>query len=200
MTNDTEQRIAVIAYLINRFPRQTVPQQTIRAYCEDLAEVPMDLLWAAAKKIGREMDYWPSIAQILDAVEQLHEEERKIPTADEAWSWVCCWLSSSGTGRDSEGYELAERAVTQVGGWNQLGLGDVDERKWVQKRFHQAYEDVLEQERRDQRMSPEERKLIQGRETPSYFERTGRMERVGGGQMLKKLLTEARDREPPRDG
>ena len=199
MTSDMEQRIAVIAYLINRFPRQAVPQQTIRAYCEDLAEVPMDLLWAAAKKIGREMDYWPSIAQILDAVEQLHEEERKIPTAGEAWTWVCRWLSSSGVGRESEGYELAERAVASIGGWNRLGLGEVTERQWAEKRFHQAYADVLEQERRDQRMSPEERKLISGRDMPSYFERTGRMERVGGGQMLKKLLSEAKDREPPTD-
>jgi hypothetical protein len=194
MASDTEQRIAVLAYLVDRFPRDKVPQQTIRAYCEDLAEVPLDLLWAAAKKIGRHGSYFPTIAAILDAVEELHEAERQVPSAEDAWDWVCRWLSSSGEGRDSEGYELAEHAVSRIGGWKQLGLGDVTDRHWVCKRFREAYGQVLEEDRKLQRMSPEERKLIEGEDTPSYFERTGRMERLGGGKMLKGLLTEAKER------
>ena len=180
--------IAVMTYLMDRFPNANIPKQTSVAYCSELEEIPPELLWAAVKRVARESEFFPSLALIFQTVADLHAVERRIPSAVEEWEWVTRWIGNEGRGRDAEGHEFAEATVRTMGGWVHLGRGLTQNRDFRRREFIEIYCALLEQAKREWVASPDERRIKAGEDDPAYFERSGRMEKIEGSKLLRKLL------------
>ncbi len=152
---------AILYKLVAAFPGFELKADTIKVYAEMLEDLPADLLLAAAKQHMAESRFFPSISELRSKCRDLSELQSGVETVTEAWLWVCKWIDRSGEGRDP-GHELAERAVRAVGGWQQLGQGNTEDRHWVQKRFAEAYGDLLDRERRMDALLPGTSRLLLG--------------------------------------
>lgn len=150
ISREFSKRVAVVRYLIDRFPRQEVSASTARAYAEDLIDVDEADLWPAVKLIARRSDFFPSLAEIFRAVADVRDARENIPAAEDAWVWAAALIPEGGPGRGGvpAGMELADAAIRSIGGWEQLGQGQVTDRQWRRKEFLQAYAALL-QRRRD---------------------------------------------------
>lgn len=134
---------AVVRYLIDRYPRQTVPEETIRAYVDDLERVDPNALMRAAKRWALTQRWFPTIAELLMGVAN---ERPALPTPHEAWEWALGQARTPDPLPEPLGrWTLAHRAVELVGGY--YGISTAPDQYWLGKRFMEAYESFVESEK-----------------------------------------------------
>ena len=82
----TEKEIAAILGILGSvYPRYTLTQQTISAYCLLLRDIPGDELKTAALNCASTGDFFPSVHELREAVAGMRRKSLKLPTAAEAW-------------------------------------------------------------------------------------------------------------------
>ena len=100
------------------------PAPIVAAWSLMLADLDPVVAKAAVIKVCRESDYFPSVARIVAAAEELDPRNEKLPTAAEAWEEVSRLIQLVGPYRAPQySCDLVRRATRAIG-WLQLCLGD----------------------------------------------------------------------------
>ncbi len=68
------QVLAAINHLAAGFPSSPLAPETVRAYCEDLADLNPELLWSACKALRRKTKFFPAIGEIRAECERIRPE------------------------------------------------------------------------------------------------------------------------------
>lgn len=136
--DETKARYALISKLALGYPSTRLEPEHLDVYVADTNAIPFALLERACELAARKSPvFFPPCPLIAKAARKL--AAREVPTPDEAWEWVVANLADSGRGRDGSRYELADRAVSIMGGWDQLGQKPVNQRNWTRKEFLAVY-------------------------------------------------------------
>lgn len=142
---ETKARYAVISKLALGYPSVRLEPEHLDVYVADTSTIPLPLLERACDLAARKSPvFFPSRPLIEKAARKL--AAREVPTPNEAWEWVVANLADSGRGRDGSRYELADRAVGIMGGWDQLGQKPVAQRNWTRKEFLAVYRTLFARE------------------------------------------------------
>ena len=96
------------------------PAPIVAAWSLMLADLDPVVAKAAVIKVCRESDYFPSVARIVAAAEELDPRNEKLPTAAEAWEEVEQQICSAGIYKPPVfSCDLVRRAARAIG-WLQL--------------------------------------------------------------------------------
>jgi len=151
---------SVLNFLINAYPRQEVPRETVKVYLQTLADIPANVLKAAALAHISTSQWFPSIAELRDQAAHLVERALNIPSAFEAWDEVTRTIRELGSYRwPVFSHPLIGKAVDGVGGWK--GLCMSENQIADRARFFQVYEAYARRMQADHRMLPEVAEAIQ---------------------------------------
>ena len=100
------------------------PKPVVEAWSLMLADIPFVVAKAAVIKVCRESKFFPSVADIVEAAQELDPEKEKMPTAAEAWEEVVQLIIDYGPYRaPAYSCDLVRRAAQSIG-WLQLCTGD----------------------------------------------------------------------------
>jgi hypothetical protein len=146
----------VMGLLAAAFPRFSLTKATVEAYYQILCDLDLDLLKAAALQLaGGDSPWFPSAGQIRAAAFRMIEEKRGDKTAGEAWGEVMAAVGRYGWYRMPEFSEpLIKDAVVAVGGWQLVCSTPIDALHTTRARFIQAYEQLQNRQRGQERMLP----------------------------------------------
>ena len=96
------------------------PAPIVAAWSLMLADLDPVVAKAAVIKVCRESDYFPSVARIVAAAEELDPRNEKLPTAAEAWEEVEQQICAAGIYKSPVfSNDLVRRAARSIG-WLQL--------------------------------------------------------------------------------
>lgn len=175
-----------IKALIDAYPRQDVPPDTVRLYRDMLADIDPQELWLAVQRHIATSRWFPSVAEIRESV--VAGRATDWPSEIEAWDWALYHASCSGEGvtRDPERqrFALANTAVQHAGGWIALGQTTDEDRHWFQRRFLEAYRSLIEVAR--------ERAQIPGRLRAEIEERSGEMKGLDLQAVFQHIESQSR--------
>lgn len=100
------------------------PEPIVNAWSLLLGDMPYEIAKAAVMKVCRSSRFFPSVAEIVAAADELDPRSEKLPTAAEAWEEVKRLLSSVGPYISERrplvfSCQTVERAARSIG-WQQL--------------------------------------------------------------------------------
>lgn len=179
--------LAIINTLVDAFPRQSVTPQTVRVYLAELGDLDPHELMAAARRHIATSKWFPHISELREAVIANRREIRATwPAEVEAWKWALEHAASSGewVGGDPrrDRFALAVEAVQHAGGWRAFGQTTDEDRHWFQRRFVEAYRQLLESaEAREQLPGSVLAELEERRGSMGALDVRGAMRAIGGG-------------------
>jgi hypothetical protein len=144
--------IEALAFLGALYPRFELTEPTIKAYTQILADVPPDLLHAAAKELGSRNTFFPAAAELRRAAFDLVERSQDMPSAYEAWRQIKARFG----GRSADDvHPLAMKAIDSLGGLRAFGQSQIDDEPTWRARFIMAYDILAKREREQVTMLPE---------------------------------------------
>ena len=118
--------IALVALASSSYPsmQSREPKPIVEAWSLMLADLDFSLAKAAVIRVCRESAFFPSVAQIVEAAEDLDPCREKLPTVAEAWEEVNRLMHEYGIYRcPVYSCELVKRAVRAIG-WDKLCMGE----------------------------------------------------------------------------
>ena len=134
---------------------------------EYLADIPDDLLRAAAKTVLSEAVFFPKVADVRAMAFRLQKDAHNVPEAEEAWGQLIRWLRATAHILCDDGVirkkpplpDHIQKAVDAIGGLEVFGTSDnaVSDRA----RFIAAYERFMERAKHQATMLPEVKQLLQ---------------------------------------
>ena len=83
-----DESISVVEFLIAAYPNAKVTEKTIELYTQFLHFVPYELGQAAALKLIVNKTFFPTIAELKEAIQNLAPPKDGPPTPEEAWGEV----------------------------------------------------------------------------------------------------------------
>lgn len=108
--------------MAHAYPRYELSEDSVKLYGKLLADIPVDILEAAAEQIMAELKFFPSIAEWREMAHRLMIGKLQIPSAYEAWEDAMSQVNRCGDyyryggGRQPEySHQLVERAVNIIG-------------------------------------------------------------------------------------
>ena len=122
LTPQEVKMLALVVLASSSYPsmQSKDPQPIVSAWSLMLADIPLEILQAAVLKVCRESEFFPSVAQIVAAAEELDPRSEKLPTAAEAWEEVEQQICAAGIYKPPVfSSELVRRAARAIG-WLQL--------------------------------------------------------------------------------
>ena len=120
MTKQDICALVALAASSNPTMQSTDPAPIVAAWSLMLADLDPVVAKAAVIKVCRESDYFPSVARIVAAAEELDPRNEKLPTAAEAWEEVERLIIQFGPYRAPQySCDLVRRTVRAIG-WLQL--------------------------------------------------------------------------------
>ena len=122
LTPQEVKMLALVVLASSSYPsmQSKDPQPIVSAWSLMLADIPLEILQAAVLKVCRDSEFFPSVAQIVAAAEELDPRNEKLPTAAEAWEEVEQQICSAGIYKPPVfSSELVRRAARAIG-WLQL--------------------------------------------------------------------------------
>lgn len=150
----------VLAFLAASYPNFKLQPETVEAYAEMLADVPPDLLKAAAKQCVAASRFFPTVAELRDAALALMPQQSGLPTAGEAWAEVCQQIRRTGSyGKPEFSTPLIGRAVDSMGGWKMLCMSE--DPMPDRAHFFRVYEALAQRATAQAKMLPEVRVLAE---------------------------------------
>ncbi len=160
-----------LTFLAALYPRFKLTPETGNSYALILADIPADLLHQAAVHLGSTNTFFPSAAELRQAVFDLSDRAQGILTAGEAWAEVCEKFGqgfSRYRAPDKWTSPVVHDALRAIGGWRYLC--DSENLTADRARFIQAYQALAKRAQTDRRMLPEVRatveRLSDGQDTP----------------------------------
>ena len=131
------QAIAVLTAAYNR----EVPKPTLRLYLAELSDINDGLLMAAALEIVRLNKFFPSIAEVWEAVIAVDPAAKLCPKVDEAWFEIV--ESARRLGRDQRpewSHPAIAEALTITGGYRAVCDSSTSSR--IETRFRETYKRI----------------------------------------------------------
>ena len=122
LTPQEVKMLALVVLASSSYPsmQSKDPQPIVSAWSLMLADIPLEILLAAVLKVCRESEFFPSVAQIVAAAEELDPRNEKLPSAAEAWEEVEKLIIQFGPYRAPQySCDTVRRAVRAIG-WLQL--------------------------------------------------------------------------------
>jgi hypothetical protein len=160
MANKSE-IIKALTVLSAAYPRFELTDATVSIYVRLLADLDFELLKAATLQCATINTFFPSVAEIRAAAEELQAMAEGIPTEAEAWQNVLQQIGMVGSsGQPQFRHPLIEQVVRQFG-WRNLCMSEnqIADRA----RFMDVFEKLLRDTNRRNRMLPEIREIIDRR-------------------------------------
>ena len=121
-----KEAIALVTLASASYPaiQNRSPDPIVSAWEVMLADIPFEVAKAAVVKVCRSSDFFPSVAQIVAAAEELDPRNEHLPTAAEAWEEVNKLIRYVGPYRaPTFSCETVERATKAIG-WVRLCESD----------------------------------------------------------------------------
>lgn len=113
----------------------------LELYWRSLQHWPLEDFRAAAEQLLRTCEFMP----IPKDFEDMRKAGR--PTAGESWADVLAHVRSGAYGgRGVVVSELVDRCVAAIGGYNAIGMCDVEKTHFLEKRFNEAFEHLQDAE------------------------------------------------------
>lgn len=124
------------------------PEPIAKSWAMMMRDIPVEVLKAAIVKVCRESEFFPSVAQIVAAAQELDPRNPKLPTAAEAWEEVSRLVQTVGPYRAPKySCETVQRAAKSIG-WYQLCTSDNPEAD--RAHFMRIYESMRSKHRANQ--------------------------------------------------
>ena len=126
LTPEEEKMLALVVLAGSSYPsmQNKDPFPIVRSWVLMLSDIPFEILKAAVVRVCRDSEFFPSVAQIVEASRELDPRNPKLPTAAEAWEEVQKQIMSVGPYRaPAYSCETVKRAAQAIG-WRQLCEGD----------------------------------------------------------------------------
>lgn len=150
----------IMGIMAHAYPRYELTADSVKLYAGLLADLPVDILEAAARQIMVERTFFPSIAEWREMARQLMFAEQSIPSAYEAWENVQEQIARCGDyyrypqfGRVPEyRHPLIQRAVDILG---YRYLCESTTTMADRAHFFKVYESLLERAIRESRLLPD---------------------------------------------
>jgi len=117
---------ALVALASSSYPSMQTrdPKPIVEAWSLMLSDLDAVVAKAAIIKVCRDSKFFPSVAQIVAAANELDPRIEKLPTAAEAWEEVVRLIQNVGPYRaPSYSCDTVKRAVRAIG-WQQLCMGE----------------------------------------------------------------------------
>lgn len=124
-----------VAYLANAYPRQPMPDKSMQAYAQALADLPDQAVAAAAWRLIRRSEWLPSIADIR---REVAEARLELPTVEDAWQ-----IARGTPAQRAAAHATVLAAIDDVGGLHEIRT--TTRASIVRAQFRQAYESRREQ-------------------------------------------------------
>ena len=141
---------ALVALASSSYPSMQTrdPRPIVEAWALMLSDLDAVVAKAAIIKVCRDSKFFPSVAQIVAAANEMDPRNEKLPTAAEAWEEVERLIQSMGAYRaPSYSCDTVKRAVRAIG-WLQLCLGENPEAD--RAHFLRLYESMRSRHRENQ--------------------------------------------------
>ena len=141
---------ALVALASSSYPVMQTrdPRPIVEAWALMLSDLDAVVAKAAIIKVCRESKFFPSVAQIVFAAQELDPRNEKLPTAAEAWEEVERLIQTMGPYRAPKySCGTVKRAVRAIG-WLQLCLGENPEAD--RAHFLRLYESMRSRHRENQ--------------------------------------------------
>jgi len=150
----------IIGVMAHAYPRFELSANTMKLYGEMLADIPVDVLEAAARQIMVQSKFFPSIAEWREMAHNLMIGTHNIPSAYEAWQDAIHQVHICGdyyryqviTHEPEYAHPLVKRAVEIIGYRNLL---ESDNTVADRAHFFRIYESLLERAEDEVRLLPE---------------------------------------------
>jgi hypothetical protein len=141
-----------VGILAASYPNFNLTQETIVVYQKTLADIEPKVLEAAILHLVTTSKFFPTIAEIREAAFSIMTNERKIPSAFEAWEEAINHCIK-GNYKDYS-HPLIERAVNIIGidYWRNMTY---DDEMATRAQFFKIYETLLQREKADLKMLPQ---------------------------------------------
>ena len=121
-----QETLALVALASSSYPsmQNRDPRPIVEAWALMLSDIEAGLAKAAIIKVCRESQFFPSVAQVVAATNELDPRNEKLPTAAEAWEEVSRLIQSVGPYRAPKySCDTVMRAARAIG-WLQLCMGE----------------------------------------------------------------------------
>lgn len=133
---------ALLADLVDAFPRDAISAQTVRVYARELADVPVDRLAQAVSDLIRTSRYFPRVAEIRERAAELALD---LPGEADALEQVQARAAWARLAEDERGspppiHPAVKRALQLVGGAHAMRAAD--EPAVIRGQFLRLYRDV----------------------------------------------------------
>lgn len=140
-----------IAMSSSPYSQNKSPAMIANAWKLMLADIPFPVAQAAVVKVCRASKFFPSIAEIVEAANEIDPRSEKLPTAAEAWEEVSRLVQTIGPYRAPEySCETVQRAAKTIG-WYQLCTSDNPEAD--RAHFMRIYESMRSKHRENAEMN-----------------------------------------------
>ena len=163
----TEKEITkIMGVMAHAYPRYELSADSLKLYGKMLADIPSDILEAAAQQIMAENKFFPSIAEWREMAHKLMVGKLQIPSAFEAWEDAMAQVRRCGdyyryqlNQRTPEySHPLVEKAVQVIG---YRHLCESENISIERAHFFKIYESLLSRAEEDARMLPDVRAVSQ---------------------------------------
>ena len=174
--------VKVLAVLAAAWPNYEIKDGTADVYARALADIPGEVLDAAAiDHISRGVRFFPAASELRDAAFGILENRLGIPCAAEAWGEVSGGMRDAPPTRcPSFSHPVIRRVVNACGGWYTLCTSD--NATADRARFLEAFEQITARDREQRRMLPEVRQLAQRLQDERAALGSGERLRLADGQ------------------
>lgn len=154
--------LQVVNFLVHAYPRSEISVNTVDIYVQLLSDIDPELLKMATLDYVSKNKWFPSVAELREAVGTLQEKSAGVPSSWDAWAEVNQMMRSYGYMRRSDfefSSPLIDKAVDAVGGWRVLchSENSVADRA----RFVEAYETYLKRQRDEVQTLPQVSRMIE---------------------------------------
>ena len=142
------------------YPNFVLRDDTTKVYMRLLADIPPEVLEAAALECITKSEFFPTVAKVREAAMNLMLNKAALPSAFEAWAEVCKEIRRVGyAGKPEFSTPLIEKAVQGIGGWRYICLSEdgVADRA----RFFQGYDILMQRAEAQAKMLPEVRHVAE---------------------------------------
>jgi len=145
-----QETLALVAMASSSYPAMQArdPRPIVEAWTLMLSDLDVIVAKAAIIKVCRESQFFPSVAQVVAAANELDPRNEKLPTAAEAWEEVGRLIQEIGPYRAPKySCDTVKRAAQSIG-WPQLCRGENPEAD--RAHFLRLYESMRSRRRKNQ--------------------------------------------------
>ena len=162
MTMDKIKFGSIMAWLARLYPRFTLAKDTIASYYDVLGDLDADVLWAAVQECGATSKFFPTAAELRNAVFGLQERAVGLPAEGEAWDEVLRRVNVyDAPGPDEFAHPLVYQALQGIGGNRVLAMTSESQLMATRAHYFKVYRTLRAREREHAAMLPDVRRVVE---------------------------------------